>query len=292
MMHNVGKIDEAAFTTPPGYDMPERASDYTRHTLFDQRSGSVHMGVYLSHIEPGGEIRPHVHAYEESFYILNGEVLCEIDGRSHLLRPGDFGLAKVGTTHSWRNAGSAPVRWLEMAAPQPKPPGAERDTFWIKDGMAPEAGSPPDLDDPANNHLGRYAIDDIPPWPEGRIESGGLQGILFQMMVDASRGADHHRMFFIEYQPTVGIKLHDHAFEESYVILNGRVEAIADGETYELGPGDIIWTGVGSVHAFTNKYDEPVLWLETQAPLPPPADVFRFIGEWETKGREIEQGAQ
>jgi quercetin dioxygenase-like cupin family protein len=249
------------------------------------------MGVYLSQIEPGGEIRPHVHAYEESFYIIEGEVLCEIDGRNHLLRPGDYGVVNVGAGHSWHNIGHQPVRWLEMASPQPKPPGAERDTFWVRDGVTPGSGPPPDLADPANKHLGHYGIDDIPPWPEGRIESGGLKGVLFQMMVDDSGGADHHRMFFIEYQPTVGIGLHDHCFEEAYVILNGRVEAIADGTAYELGPGDVIWTGVGSMHAFTNKYDEPVLWLETQAPLPPPADVFRFVAEWGAKGQEIEGGA-
>ena len=56
--------------------------------------------------------------------------------------------------------------------------------------------------------------------------------------------------------------------------------AVADGKVYDLGPGDVIWTGVGCIHSFENVSAEPVRWLETQAPLPPAREVFRFERDW------------
>jgi mannose-6-phosphate isomerase-like protein (cupin superfamily) len=83
----------------------------------------------------------------------------------------------------------------------------------------------------------------------------------------------------------VGAKIdpHDHTFEESYFFVSGRVRATAEGKTYDLGPGDAIWTGVGCLHSFENAGAEPVRWIETQAPLPPAREVFRF----EKIGRSI-----
>ena len=107
-------------------------------------------------------------------------------------------------------------------------------------------------------------------------------------MIDEEFGARHHRLLFIEYQPGVGIGLHDHTFEEAYFILEGEVQATLDGTVYNLAPGDFVWTGVGCVHAFKNVGSVPVRWLETFAPQPPKENVFRFMAEWETKARELE----
>ena len=55
-----------------------------------------------------------------------------------------------------------------------------------------------------------------------------------------------------------------------------------DGKRYLARAGDVLWTGVGCVHAFANKGREPVRWLETFSPQPPSENVFRFMAEWET----------
>ncbi len=46
-------------------------------------------------------------------------------------------------------------------------------------------------------------------------------------------------------------------------------------------PGDVAWAGVGCVHAFCNRGDRRVRWLETQAPLPPAAHSYRFNRDWD-----------
>ena len=80
-------------------------------------------------------------------------------------------------------------------------------------------------------------------------------GITVKMMVDSDLGAQLSTMFMVQYAPDGVVGGHDHPFEETYYFLEGRAEAIFDGVTYELGPGDVAWAGVGSVHAFRNIGD-------------------------------------
>jgi mannose-6-phosphate isomerase-like protein (cupin superfamily) len=98
--------------------------------------------------------------------------------------------------------------------------------------------------------------------------------------VDRSIGAIHQSLFLIQYWPGAKIDPHDHTFEEFYLIVSGQVRATADGHTYDMGPGDVIWTSVGCIHSFANLGREPVRWIETQAPLPPSKEVFRFERDW------------
>jgi hypothetical protein len=45
--------------------------------------------------------------------------------------------------------------------------------------------------------------------------------------------------------------------------------------------GDVLWTGVGCIHAFFNKTDATVRWLETQSPQPPARHSYRFNRDWD-----------
>jgi quercetin dioxygenase-like cupin family protein len=279
-MHHVGTFDERALASPARF--AGRASGYREATVVGDRTGSVHTGLAIAELAPNGTLAPHVHSYEEGFYVLGGRGELTIDGRRHQLGRGDFGALKVGTPHAWTNAGAEPIRWLQMAAPQPKPDGAERDTFF------PRAGSTASPTDQPGDLLGHFDVDDIPRGDEGRITSGGLQGVFLKWLIDEKLGARHHRILLIEYQPGVSIGLHDHTFEESYFILSGEVEATLDGRTYLAKAGTVLWTGVGCVHAFANVGREPVRWLETFSPQPPAENVFRFVAEWDQRATQLE----
>jgi quercetin dioxygenase-like cupin family protein len=242
----------------------------------------------LDQLDPGGTLSPHVHSYEESFYVLSGQAVVRLGERSYALGPGDYGAIKVGTPHAWRAVGTAPVRWLQMAAPQPKPPGKERDTFFLEGASAPAEAGPPDWAHLDGAMLGHFDVGQIPPGDEGRIVAGGLKGVFLKWLIDEKFGACHHRLLFIEYLPGVSIGLHDHTYEEAYFILSGEVEATMDGKTYLAKAGDVLWTGVGCVHAFANNGRDPVRWLETFSPQPPSENVFRFMADWEQRARELE----
>ncbi len=280
-MHHVSKIDESAAQTPKLYE--KHSAGFRRATYVDHAIGSVHMGTSICYLKPGGVIQPHIHSFEESFYILEGGVIAQIGEQGVALGAGHFGLIRTGARHAWRNAGDQPVRWLEMQAPQPRPIDAQagRDTFFVGGDVSAQA-APPDLQDPANNSLGYFDESQLPR-PGGPSQMEGLvtpTGVTIKMFVDRSFAAIHQSLFLIQYLPGAKIDPHDHTFEESYFIVSGRVRATADGKTHDLGPGSVIWTSVGCIHTFANVRDEPVRWIETQAPLPPAKEAFRFERDW------------
>jgi mannose-6-phosphate isomerase-like protein (cupin superfamily) len=272
----------------PALHYERRSEKYREAPLVDHASGSVHTGLSIAELGPGGLLVPHLHAYEESFYILSGQAVVQMEGRSYLLGPGDYGVLKVGTSHAWRTAGPAPVRWLQMAAPQPKPPGRERDTFFPRNDSDTAEAARPNWTQLDGALLGHFDLGQIPPGDEGRIVSGGLRGVFLKWLIDETFGACHHRLLFIEYLPGVSIGLHDHTYEEAYFILSGEVDATMDGKQYRARAGDVLWTGVGCVHAFANTGAEPVRWLETFSPQPPSENVFRFMADWEQRARDLE----
>jgi quercetin dioxygenase-like cupin family protein len=285
-MHYFGRFEESALA--PHAPFAGHSQGYVHTWLVNHTTGSVHTGLSIDELAPGGSIAPHVHSFEEGFYLLSGEAIVSINDQTYRLRSGDYGVVKVGVLHAWRNAGATPVRWFQMAAPQPKPIGQQRDTFFLKDGEAPSQGVPLDLNDLRGNLLGHFDAALIPPVPQRTNVAPALEGVFLKWMIDEHFGSRHHRMLFIEYQPGVSIPLHDHTFEEAYFILEGEVQGTMDGQTYLAKPGDVLWTSVGCVHTFVNIGSTPVRWLETFAPIPPAENVFRFMRDWDKRQKELE----
>jgi mannose-6-phosphate isomerase-like protein (cupin superfamily) len=277
-MHHVTKIDPPRAQTPEGYQ--QHSTGFRRSTYVEHESGSVHMGTGICTLAASGTIAPHIHSFEETFFILSGSVIVQIGDQAYSLGPGYFGLIGTGVKHSWRNTGSQPAHWLEMQSPQPRPADVGRDTFFVE-GDVPAQAAPPDFTQTAGI-LGYFDESQLPR-PGAPSEMEGFNpttGVAIKMFVDRSFGAVHQSLFLIQYMSGAKIDPHDHAFEESYYIVSGRVKATADGKTYDLGPGDAIWTSVGCIHSFENVGSEPVRWIETQAPLPPAKEVFRFERDW------------
>lgn len=269
-MHHVTKIDPSAAQTPEAYQ--PRSVGFRRASYADQAAGSVHMGVGICWLDAGGRIDAHVHAFEECFIVLDGNPTVQVGEEVHTLSPGDFGVIGTGLKHSWRTDGAA--RWLEAQSPQPRTSDYGRDTFFVSGEVAPPADS--------LAKFGHFDESQLPR-PGAPAEMEGFNpttGVAIKMFVDRSFGAVHQSLFLIQYMPGAKIDPHDHAFEESYYVVSGRVQATADGKTYDLGAGDAIWTSVGCIHSFVNVGSEPVRWLETQAPLPPAREVFRFERDW------------
>ena len=277
-MHFVSRIDPASAKTPWLYE--QKSSGFRRATYVERAMGSVHMGTGICYLDTNGVVQPHLHSFEESFYILEGNVIVQIGEHTHVLGPGHFGLIGTGVSHGWKNTDESSARWLEMQSPQPRSADAQagRDTFFIAGEIPLQAIAP----NPASPFLGYFDEAQLPrPGAPSQMEGfNPTTGVAIKMFVDRSFGAIHQSLFLIQYQPGAKIDLHDHTFEESYFIVSGQVHATADGESYDLVPGDVIWTSVGCIHSFANIGAEPVRWIETQAPLPPAKEVFRFERDW------------
>jgi quercetin dioxygenase-like cupin family protein len=304
-MHHVDRYDPEALAVPPGYD---RHSDrFTRQALLDGSCGSVHMGFGACRLGAGGWIAEHVHSYEESFFVLEGRPRVTIGERTAALAPQQCGVVPVGVAHAWSVPDGEEALWLEMIAPRPRPPGAgPADTFFQGNGRPAPArdAEPVDVRDPRNRHLfrldeGQMDVDNLKlgsradaPQVSASMATALLaySGIAVKMLVDERLDAALHTMFMVEYQPGGVAHPHDHPLEEAYYVLDGEVEAEADGERFTLRPGDFFWTAVGCVHAFHNTSGATVRWLETQAPRPPLRHSYRFNRDWDYLAEQTNGG--
>jgi quercetin dioxygenase-like cupin family protein len=279
--------------------LPGRSSGLTSCRLVGGTLGSTHMALTLVSLVDG-HVDEHVHSYETSFYVLEGEPLLYVDGRGVKLKPGACGLVAVGARHAFRCDGRA--LWIETAAPRPRADGS--DTYFL--GATPDTPTEPlDVRDPRNRNLfllteGEMDLDSLKrgaavtaPTVSASMATAVLaySGIAVKMLVDQRLDAQLHTMFMVDYQPGAIAHQHDHPFEESYYMLDGEVDVVANGDRYKLRPGDVFWTATGCVHAFYETQGGKVRWLETSAPAPPPRHSYRFDRDWEYLAERVQSAA-
>jgi quercetin dioxygenase-like cupin family protein len=284
----VRRAGEASPAVPPAFQ--GHSDGFTRWSVVDEPSGALHTGFGVCTLLPGGSVDAHVHSFEETVYVLAGEVALRTPEGSVLLRAGDYGLLPVGMPHAWASSGDTEASWADMLAPQPR----ERfgwDTFFV---AARSGGDPPvpvDVRDPRTRSFGHIEPANMEPGKQTQdllAVSASMRrallvysGISVKMMIDSDLGADLSTMFMVQYEPRGLAGTHDHPLEETYMILEGEVDASFDGERHRLVAGDVAWAGVGCVHGFSNPADRPVRWLETQAPQPPGRHSYRFTRDWD-----------
>ena len=280
--------------------LPGHSTGLTICRLVNGALGSTHMALTLASLVEG-HVETHLHSYETSFYVLEGGPVLYLDGRGVELEPGACGVVPVGVPHAFRCESRG--LWLEMAAPRPRTDGS--DTFFL--GPAPDGETLPlDARDPRNHNLflltdGETDLDRLKsgqamgaPTVSGSMATAVLaySGIAVKMLVDQRLDAQLHTMFMVDYQPGACANPHDHPFEESYYMLDGEVDVVANGDRYTLRAGDVFWTGTGCVHAFYETQGRTVRWLETSAPAPPPRHSYRHERDWEYLAERLSAEAE
>ena len=273
-MFYVGKFDESRFAVPHGY--AGNSQSYERATLIDHAVGSVHMGAGICQLHPQGNVASRVHANEKGIYILEGDLEIKRGQEVFRLSADDYALIPYGTPHAVRNTGAKAVRWLEMQAPQPKPPGGWQDTFFTGDSDWPAQVSPPDFENPAAKSVGRFKPHQ-PLAPRGE----GISGLNVYRFIEQKFGAQSFFMMRGELSVGGARSRHDHTVEEFYFALSGEAFMDIESERFRLRRGDVAWTGVGASHAFCHTGDEPFRWIETQAPQFPVRNGTRNYADWD-----------
>jgi quercetin dioxygenase-like cupin family protein len=266
-MHHVThlEVDESA---PPG----EPTEGPRRQSLVGPDQGSVHMGFSHLTLYPGGSCPARSHSFEQSIFMLAGELLVDLADREGevSLAAGDTIRLPVAVAYALRNGGAGAARWIEMAAPQPRhDPDLPPDTFGAGAPAGPEEG---------DDVLVLRAAE--PKTGERRSRSVGdaverIDHLSLQMLVEHPLGL--HSMFIADAGPGAYLGPHDHPHEEAYLMLEGSCEWTFDGKVYLLRAGDVAWSGVGTIHAMHNTTDEPCRWLETQAPMPAARHAIRYF---------------
>jgi len=66
-------------------------------------------------------------------------------------------------------------------------------------------------------------------------------------------------------------------FDESGYGVSGRLRFMLEGQSRDVGEGDLVWIERGKVHAFSNPFDEPAKVFCTITPGVLGAEYFREI---------------
>jgi quercetin dioxygenase-like cupin family protein len=288
MRHRVRLAADADYVAPPG---PRGDEGFTCWSIVDESTeGSAHTDFAVCVLAPGSSLPARVQSFEECFFVLEGSMLLRTVEGAVRLTEGDYGLLPVGMAHSWRNDGDSPARWARMLASQPRAK-YRYDRFEVAELPDEVGASTVDVRDPRNRLFGHIEAEQMRvdrQRQERLAVSASMRtallvysGITVKMMVDSDLGALHTTMFMVHYDPEGVASPHDHPFEETYLFLEGEVEALFDGVKYRLGVGDAAFAGVGCVHGFRAIGGGPVRWLETQAPQPPGRHSYRFVRDWD-----------
>ena len=106
-----------------GLDPAQRYSQ----KLIDHSSGGSQASVAYIHTPPGGGSPRglHTHTWEQIFYVLDGVMRIEVDGRQMDVAPGNLIVFPAGVPHRNWNATDRPTVHLAFNAPMP-PPAARR----------------------------------------------------------------------------------------------------------------------------------------------------------------------
>lgn len=279
-MYAVLKRDDQRFVPDPVSPGLEVA------TLVDASTGSVHMELSLCRLAPGASTAPLVHAFEESWFVLDGGGSAFVADVGARVREGSFGVTNVAVPEQ-KVAGEAGMTWLRMRAPMPprRDParGHRPATGWTPSATLLD----PDETNPRSRFIGQFTEDDM--GPRGPLSMPGYHGpniksIFIRMLVDELLGATQHTHFMVEFGPrdpnAQYASEHYHPFEEAYYLVQGSAHGVLDGEDVDIEAGDVVWTGVGATHGFYTTSDVPLRWLEVQTPKPPIENAMYFPKDW------------
>jgi mannose-6-phosphate isomerase-like protein (cupin superfamily) len=99
-------------------------------------------------------------------------------------------------------------------------------------------------------------------------ESVYFAGLGVRFMIDSETAGGGFSLIEHPIDPrSLAAPLHRHANEDEYsYVLEGRVGVKLGDETFEAGPGDLVFKPRGQWHAFWNPGDEPARMLEFISP--------------------------
>ena len=122
--------------------------------------------LFECRMPPAHGVPPHTERNHEAFYVLEGTLDIEADGRKYRLGPGDFLSIGPGVLHALHNGGAGWLRALMMVSP-----GSQHVRFFERLGQPiddplnpPQPAGPPDFEELASVAL-ECGMDFRPPSP-------------------------------------------------------------------------------------------------------------------------------
>jgi mannose-6-phosphate isomerase-like protein (cupin superfamily) len=91
------------------------------------------------------------------------------------------------------------------------------------------------------------------------VAHAGSGRIRTMRVIDAAHRSGFRFIDLTELPPGTSVGVHRHGDdEEVYVIIRGHGRMLLDGETFDVGPGDVIRNVPGGTHGLANTGSEPL----------------------------------
>ena len=94
---------------------------------------------------------------------------------------------------------------------------------------------------------------------KGEVKAGtSTTGTQTNTLVGKDNGGQNLMVVSAGLDPGAGLASHIHpGYEEATLVVEGNIEAVLEGETRTLGPGDLLLAPAGATHTITNQSDKP-----------------------------------
>ena len=77
---------------------------------------------------------------------------------------------------------------------------------------------------------------------------------------------EHQELIWAKFEPGSTYSLHSHPYEQTSVMLRGRMRLTVGNEVREIGPGDMWFAPANVVHGGEILGDEAVVFIDVYAP--------------------------
>ncbi len=231
-------------------------------------------------VPPGGGPPLHRHALEdEAFYVLEGALPLEVEGRSWPVPAGSFAWAPRNLRHRFTNATKTAVRMVVFMLPA----GIEDAFRAASPGLAPGTRAAP-AQDPGLlarffDACGSRGIDldpvaDAPaagttPYVASleTAEAISLVGDVYSLLATGQTTGGALYLHDAMVPPGGGPPPHSHVREdEAFYVISGTLTLEIEGKRLLAPAGSFVWAPRGQVHRFFNGSDAPVRCLVLALP--------------------------
>ena len=223
---------------------------------------------------PGGGPPPHVHAREdEIFYILDGTFALISDRRAFTARAGDCVFLPRGVTHTFKNVGASPGRFLTVATP------AGWDAFVADAGYAcADRTRPPEVTQTSFARLmaacQKHALEIRPEWsadqpmpPRAEDRAFWVAGHHVRFRLTSAETNGSFSVVEVSSPPGMFVPPHTHRVEdEVFFVLEGTYEFTLPTGPLIAPAGTLVYVPKGVLHGFRNAGDAPARLLDLHTP--------------------------
>lgn len=200
----------------------------------------------LTRVEPGGCVPTRVGERNQAFFVIEGEGIASLAGRSQEIFRGALIKVPRGVPHELRNTGAVPMQLLAIHDPP-------REIITSTDRVCDEPG--PTIPLTAADATECMKAPEIVAtgtiaWKA--FEAAGVQGYELKPSILGQELTDAYSVDLMRVAPGGFSAAHTDQGRHAFVILAGQGRLTIDGQTFHFNQGDIVKVPQGSLHALHN----------------------------------------